>query len=112
MKQQLFTNAYFAEDKNSFTGFFKEAFKWLTIGALLAFVVWIMICFRPAYANTDWHNNEISQQIQAETRCELKGGVFENGVCLPPNLNPSIEKYVREYAAQKQAEINRTLEQK
>lgn len=41
-----------------------------------------------------------------------KGGVFENGVCLPPNLTPAAEKELQDYTAQKQAEINRTLGKK
>ncbi|HHF1123594.1 TPA: hypothetical protein ACPJXM_001917, partial [Haemophilus influenzae] len=57
---------------------------------------------------TDWHDNELSQQIQQETRCELKGGIYENGVCLPPNLTLAAEKELQAYTAQKQAEINRT----
>ena len=61
---------------------------------------------------TDWHDNELSQQIQAETQCELKGGIYENGVCLPPKSHTHSEKELRAYTAQKQAEINRTLGEK
>ncbi|HHF6411383.1 TPA: hypothetical protein ACPP5G_001391 [Haemophilus influenzae] len=45
---------------------------------------------------------------RAETQCELKGGIYENGVCLPPNLTLTAEKELQAYTAQKQAEINRT----
>ena len=58
---------------------------------------------------TDWHDNELSQQIQQETRCELKGGIYENGVCLPPNLTLAAEKRTAGlHRTKKQAEINRT----
>lgn len=57
---------------------------------------------------TDYYNNDVSEQIQAETQCELKGGIYENSVCLPPNLILAAEKELQAYTAQKQAEINRT----
>ncbi|OOF37043.1 hypothetical protein BKK47_11345 [Rodentibacter mrazii] len=63
-----------------------------------------------AWSNpTDWHNHEVSEQISLETRCEFKGGVYENGICLPPNLTPSEERELQLYTAQKQAEIDRTF---
>lgn len=69
----------------------------------------ILIAFHPAYAtNTDWHDDAVSRQIQAETQCEVKGGIYENGACLPPNLTLAAEKELQAYTAQKQAEINRT----
>ena len=58
---------------------------------------------------TDWHNHEVSEQISLETCCELKGGVYENGLCLPPNLTQSEERELQHYTAQKQAEIDRTF---
>ncbi|MFC3113881.1 hypothetical protein ACFODN_12650 [Rodentibacter caecimuris] len=65
---------------------------------------------RPAFANpTDWNNNGISEQISLETRCELKGGVYENGLCLQPNLSLQAEQELLHYTAQKQAKIDRTL---
>lgn len=78
---------------------------------LAALIIALIIGGISLHANanpTDWHDNELSQQIQQETRCELKGGVFENGVCLPPNLTLTAEKELQDYTAQKQAEINRT----
>lgn len=91
--------------------------KWLTrISYFLAALIIALIVggiSLDANANpTDWHDNELSQQIQQETRCEQKGGVFENGVCLPPNLTLAAEKELQDYTAQKQAEINRTLGKK
>ncbi|OOF59336.1 hypothetical protein [Rodentibacter myodis] len=107
MKPKRAKNAFFQE-KNSFTDFLKGTAGWLAVGALLA--VMILIAFRPAYANpTDWHNHELSEQISHETRCELKGGVYENGLCLPPNLTPQVEQELLHYTAQKQAEIDLTL---
>ena len=60
-------------------------------------------------STTDYYNNDVSEQIQAETQCELKGGIYENSICLPPNLTLAAEKELQAYTAQKQAEINRTL---
>lgn len=81
---------------------------YVAIIALIALIA-LWQC-RPAFANaTDWHNNEVSEQISLETRCELKGGVYENGFCLQPNLTPTAERELQLYTAQKQAEIDRTL---
>ena len=103
----------FFQEKQSFTHFMKGSEKWLTrISYFLAALVIALIVggiSLDANANpTDWHDNELSQQIQQEARCELKGGIYENGVCLPPNLTLATEKELQDYTAQKQAEINRT----
>ncbi|MCX2960340.1 hypothetical protein [Rodentibacter caecimuris] len=95
----------------------KSTFEFLAFigkGALVllvtAIVVIAIFSVSQAWGNpTDWHNHEVSEQISLETRCELKGGVYENGLCLPPNLNPQAEQELRIYTAQKQAEIDRTL---
>lgn len=93
-----------------FTDVFTEIIPFLcktAIAFALAFLIGgIAHCF--ADEPTDWHDNELSQQIQQEARCELKGGIYENGVCLPPNLTLATEKELQDYTAQKQAEINRT----
>lgn len=91
--------------KNSFTYFMKGTEKALKIMTCLfgAIIVSAVISLG-AKAN----DNELSQQIQAETQCELKGGIYENSVCLPPNLTLAAEKELQAYTAQKQAEINRT----
>ncbi|WP_286063959.1 hypothetical protein [Rodentibacter caecimuris] len=98
----------------------KSIFEFLAFlgkGALVllatAIVVIAIFSVSQAWGNpTDWHNNEVSEQISLETRCELKGGVYENGLCLPPNLTPQAEQELRIYTAQKQAEIDRTLRAK
>ncbi|HHF7283502.1 TPA: hypothetical protein ACPSFQ_001106 [Haemophilus influenzae] len=97
-----------------FTDVFTEIIPFLcktAIAFAIAFLIGgIAHCF--VDEPTDWHDNELSQQIQQETRCELKGGIYENGVCLPPNLTLAAEKELQDYTAQKQAEINRTLGEK
>lgn len=100
--------------KNSFTYFMKGTEKALKIMTCLfgAIIVSAVISLGAKANQTDWYDNELSQQIQAETQCELKGGVYENGVCLPPNLTLATEKELQDYTAQKQAEINRTLGEK
>lgn len=73
-----------------------------------AIIVSAVISLGTKANQADWDNNELSQQIQAETQCELKGGIYENGACLPPNLTLAAEKELQAYTAQKQAEINLT----
>jgi hypothetical protein len=96
--------------KNSFTYFMTGTEKALKIITCLfgAIIVSAVISLGAKANQTDWHDNELSQQIQAETQCELKGGIYENSVCLPPNLTLVEEKELQSYTAQKQAEINRT----
>lgn len=96
--------------KNSFTYFMTGTEKALKIITCLfgAIIVSTVISLGAKANQTDWHDNELSQQIQAETQCELKGGIYENSVCLPPNLTLAAEKELQSYTAQKQAEINRT----
>ncbi|WP_118867474.1 hypothetical protein [Haemophilus haemolyticus] len=95
--------------KNSFTYFMKGSEKALKIMTCLFDAIIVVVISISVKANqTDWHDNELSQQIQAETQCELKGGIYENGACLPPNLTLAAEKELQAYTAQKQAEINRT----
>lgn len=96
--------------KNSFTYFMKGTEKALKIMTCLfgAIIVSAVISIGAKANQTDWQNNTLSQQIQAETQCEVKGGIYENGACLPPNLTLAAEKELQAYTAQKQAEINRT----
>lgn len=96
--------------KNSFTYFMTGTEKALKIITCLfgAIIVSAVISLGAKANQTDWHDNELSQQIQAETQCELKGGIYENSVCLPPNLTLAAEKELQSYTAQKQVEINRT----
>ena len=96
--------------KNSFIYFMTGTEKALKIMTCLfgALIVSAVISLGAKASQTDWHDNELSQQIQAETQCELKGGIYENSVCLPPNLTLAAEKELQAYTTQKQAEINRT----
>lgn len=103
----------FFQEKNSFTHFMNGSEKWLNriCYFLAALIIALIVCGISLHANahpTDWHDNELSQQIQAEAQCELKSGIYKNGVCLPPNLTLTAEKELQAYTAQKQAEINRT----
>ena len=93
-----------------FTDVFAEITRPLAKIACAMFIAFLIggIAYCFADEPTDWHDNTLSQQIQAETQCELKGGVYENGACLPPNLTLAAEKELQAYTAQKQAEINRT----
>ncbi|AVI99084.1 hypothetical protein [Haemophilus influenzae] len=105
------------QEKQSFTHFMNGSEKWLNriCYFLAALIIALIVGGISLHANahpTDWHNNTLSEQIQQEARCEQKGGVFENGVCLPPNLTLAAEKELQAYTAQKQAEINRTLGEK
>lgn len=95
---------------HSFTYFMKGTEKALKIMTCLfgAIIVSAVISLGAKANQIDWHDNELSQQIQAETQCELKGGIYENSICLPPNLTLAAEKELQAYTAQKQAEINRT----
>lgn len=96
--------------KNSFTYFMTGTEKALKIAVciLVATMVSAVLSIGAKANQTDWHNNALSEQIQAETQCELKGGVLENSVCLPPNLTLAAEKELQAYTVQRQAEINRT----
>ncbi|HHF6437156.1 TPA: hypothetical protein ACPP4D_000249 [Haemophilus influenzae] len=87
--------------KNSFTYFMKGTEKALKIMTCLfgAIIVSAVISLGAKANQTDWYDNELSQQIQAETQCELKGGIYENGVCLPPNLTLAAEKELQDYTA-------------
>ena len=77
-----------------FTDVFAETIPYLcktAIAFALAFLIGgIAYCF--ADEPTDWHNDTLSQQIQAGTQSEVKGGIYQNGVCLPPNHTLTAEK--------------------
>lgn len=86
------------QEKQSFTHFMKGSEKWLNriCYFLAALIIAMIVGGISLHANahpTDWHDNELSQQIQQETRCEL---------------TLAAEKELQDYTAQKQAEINRT----
>nr|DAS54011.1 MAG TPA: hypothetical protein [Caudoviricetes sp.] len=111
MKQQRFPQTMINQNKNSFAEPLKGSVKYLA--AILTALIIVLTVFagitalRPALANTDWHDNDVSEQISKETRCELRGGVYENNVCLPPNLTAEGEKQASAYLIIKQAEINK-----
>lgn len=111
MKQQRFTSAMLNQNKNSFTEFLKGTGKYLFAIALIFLIVLAGLwqC-RPAFASsTDWHDNEISEQIQAQARAEARKLWREKNGDWQPNLTPAAEKELQAYTAQKQTEINRTL---
>jgi hypothetical protein len=101
-------NMFFRQEKHSFTEFLRVTAGWLAVGALMLLAVMILIAFRPAYSyatNTDWHDDAVSRQIQAEAR---KLWREEHGDW-QPNLTPAAEAELVRYTAQKQTEIDRAL---
>lgn len=101
-------NMFFRQEKHSFTEFLRVTAGWLAVGALMLLAVMILIAFRPAYSyatNTDWHDDAVSRQIQAEAR---KLWREEHGDW-QPNLTPADEAELVRYTAQKQTEIDRAL---
>lgn len=111
MTQSRFTVANL-DKKHSFTETYKGKSVKIALAIIAALLLGCLISAGAYATNTDWHDDALSDQLTQETICERKGGVYERGICFPPTLTPSAEKYAREYVAQKQAEINRTLEQK
>lgn len=59
--------------KNNFTYFMKGTEKALKIMFCLfgAIIVSAVISIGAKANQTDWHNNALSEQIQAETQCEI-----------------------------------------
>ena len=101
-------NSFFQE-KQTFTGFMKDVAHYLGIAALFLAVVLGIIAMRPSYANpTDWHDNELSEQIQADARAEARKIWREENGIYQANLTPAAEKELRLYVIKKQAEIDRT----
>ena len=103
-------NVFFRQEKHSFTDFLKGTIGWLAVGALLFLAVMILIAFHPAYAtNTDWHDDAVSRQIQADARAEASKIWREERGDWQPNLTPTAEAELVRYTAQKQTEIDRAL---
>ena len=99
-------NIFIRQEKHSFTEFLKVTAGGLAVGTRLFLAVMILIAFHPAYAtNTDWHDDAVSRQIQAEAR---KLWREEHGDW-QPNLTPAAEAELVRYTAQKQTEIDRAL---
>ena len=61
---------------------------------------------------TDWHDNELSEQIQQEARAKAKAQWREENGIYQANLTPQVNADMYRYVEQKQAEINRTLGEK
>ena len=106
-------NIFIRQEKHSFTEFLKVTAGWLAVGALLFLAVMILIAFRPAYAinatNTNWHDDAVSRQIQADARAEAGKIWREERGDWQPNLTPADEAELVRYTAQKQTEIDRAL---
>lgn len=105
-------NMFFRQEKHSFTEFLRVTAGWLAVGALLLLAVMILIAFRSAYSyatNTDWHDDAVSRQIQADARAEARKIWREEHGDWQPNLTPAAEAELVRYTAQKQTEIDRAL---
>ena len=114
MKPNRFTAAFFESRPNKFKQRLIDAV--FTISSWLCFILAalaalaILYCFRPAYANpTDWHDDEVSRQIQADARAEARKIWREEHGDWQPNLTPMAEAELVRYTTQKQAEIDRAL---
>lgn len=105
MKPKRAKNAFFQQEKSTFTEFFKGTAGWLAVGALLAFAVMILIAIRPVYANpTDWHNHDLSEQISRETRAEMRKLWREENGDWQPNLTKAEQKRLLKLTGLLQAE--------
>lgn len=103
-------NMFFRQEKHSFTEFLRVTAGWLAVGALMLLAVMILIAFRPAYSyatNTDWHDDAVSRQIQAEAR---KLWREEHGDW-QPNLTPAAEAELVRYTVQKQTDMVRATQE-
>ncbi|OOF85091.1 hypothetical protein [Rodentibacter ratti] len=60
-----------------------------------------------AASPTDWHNNEVSEQISQQARAEARKLWREENGDWQPNLTPQAEQELLHYTAQKQKELNR-----
>lgn len=77
---------------------------------VFAITLVVLACFRPAFAaDTDWHDDSVSRQIQTNARAEARKIWREEHGDLQPNLTPMAEAELVRYTAQKQVEIDRTL---
>ncbi|HHF0465654.1 TPA: hypothetical protein ACPHRS_001334 [Haemophilus influenzae] len=104
----------FFQEKNSFTAFMKGSEKLLTRISyfLAALIIALIIGGISLHANanpTDWHDNELSQQIQQEARAKAKAQWREENGIYQANLTPQVNADMYRYVEQRQAEINRTL---
>ena len=101
MKPQRITIAQLNNQQQPHT-----ACRMIAAGIVFAVAIFALYQCRPAYANpTDWHDDAVSRQIQAEAR---KLWREEHGDW-QPNLTPVAEAELVRYTAQKQTEIDHTL---
>lgn len=99
MKPQRFTIAQLNNQQQPHT-----ACRMIAAGIVFAVAIFALYQCRPAYANpTDWHDDAVSRQIQAEER---KLWREEHGDW-QPNLTPAVEQQALAYTAMKQAELDR-----
>ena len=96
--------------KNSFTYFMKGTEKVLKIMTCIfgAIIVSVVISLGAKANQTDWHDNELSQQIQQEAQAKAKAQWREENGIYQANLTPQVNADMYRYVEQKQAEINRT----
>ncbi|WP_244149499.1 hypothetical protein [Rodentibacter genomosp. 2] len=95
----------------------KSIFEFLAFlgkGALVllatAIVLIAILSVSQAWGNpTDWHNNEVSEQISQQAQAEARKLWREENGDWQPNLTPQAEQELLHYTAQKQAEIDRTF---
>ena len=73
-----------------------------------AIIVSAVISIGAKANQTDWHDNELSQQIQQEARAKAKAQWREENGIYQANLTPQANADMYRYVEQKQAEINRT----
>lgn len=77
---------------------------------IIALIVGGISLHANANANpTDWHDNELSEQIQQEARAKAKAQWREENGIYQANLTPQVNADMYRYVEQKQTEINRTL---
>lgn len=96
------------DEKNNFSETYKGKSVKIALAIIAALLLGCLISVGAYATDTDWHDNEVSEQIQAEARKQWRE---ENGD-FQPNLTPVAEREMQAYTAQKQAEINRILELK
>lgn len=105
-------NILIRQEKHSFTEFLRVTAGWLVVGALLFLAVMILIAFRSAYAtNTDWHDDAVSRQIQADARAEARKIWREEHGDWQPNLTPAAEAELVRYTVQKQTDMVRATQE-
>ncbi|HHF3372884.1 hypothetical protein CH571_009370 [Haemophilus influenzae] len=104
----------FFQEKQSFTHFMNGSEKWLNriCYFLAALIIALIVGGISLHANahpTDWHDNELSEQIQQEERARAKAQWREENGIYQANLTPQVNADMYRYVEQRQAEINRTL---